>query len=70
MKGKISEKINNNFGYIMGENEKLYLFSTNDILDDTKITIGEKVSFKPLFDKILKATYIYRLEEGDNTENR
>ena len=63
MIGKIHKKIDNDFGYIIDVEGKLYLFSTNDILDDTKLVIGTFVYFKPEEDKILKATYISKLEE-------
>lgn len=62
MIGKIYKKIDNNFGYIIDEEGNLYLFNTNDILDDTEIIVGTEVYFKPEKDKILMATYISKVE--------
>jgi len=61
MIGKIYEKIDNSFGYIIDEKGNLYLFSFNDILDDTKIEVGTKVYFKPINDKILRASFISKI---------
>lgn len=61
MIGKIYEKIDDNFGYIIDENGNLYLFNTNDILDDTKIIVGTEVYFKPIEDRILMASYISKV---------
>lgn len=62
MIGKIYKKIDNDFGYIIDEEGNQYLFSINDILDDTEIIVGTKVLFKPEKDKIFKATYISKIE--------
>lgn len=62
--GKIFDKIDENYGYIIGEDGNKYLFSTFDILDDLKIVIGTNVVFKPTTDIILRATYVSKLEEG------
>ena len=63
MIGKIYKKIDNDFGYIIDDEGNLYLFSVNDILDDTKIVVGIEVYFKPEKDKILMATYISKVQE-------
>ena len=65
MVGKIYKKINNRYGYIIDSDGNLYLFSTLDILDDTKIEEGISVEFKPKKDLILRATYISKLETSD-----
>lgn len=62
MIGKINKKIDNDFGYITDEEGNQYLFSVNDILDDTEIIVGTEVYFKPEEDKIFKATYISKIE--------
>lgn len=62
MIGKIIEKVDDSYGYIIDSLGNLYLFSINDILDDTSITIGTSVIFKPLKDNILMATYISKLK--------
>lgn len=62
MIGKIYKKIDNDFGYIIDEEGNQYLFSVNDILDDTEIIVGTEVYFKPEKDKIFKATYISKIE--------
>ena len=62
MIGKIYKKIDNDFGYIIDEEGNQYLFSVNDILDDTEIIVGTEVYFKPEKDEILKATYISKIE--------
>lgn len=63
MIGKIYKKIDNNHGYIIAEDEKLYLFSSLDIIDDTIIEEGINVEFKPKEDIVLRATYISEYEE-------
>jgi len=61
MIGKIYQKIDNNFGYIIDSEGNLYLFNINDILDDTELIVGTEVYFKPIEDKILMAGYISKV---------
>ena len=61
MIGKIYKKIDDKIGYIIDENGNLYLFSTFDILDDTKIVEGTSVEFKVKMDVVLRATYISKV---------
>lgn len=61
--GKVYEKIDDNHGYIIGEDNNLYFFTSFDIIDDSTIIKGLKVEFKPKKDIILKATYISKFEE-------
>lgn len=56
--GKIYDIINENSGYIISDDGIIYLFFKSDILDDTKIEVGEVVLFKPVFDTFWRATYI------------
>lgn len=61
MVGKIYKKIDDFTGYIIDEEGNLYLFTTFDILDDTKIIEGTTVEFKVLKDKVLRATYVSKV---------
>lgn len=63
MIGIIYKKIDDNNGYIIGEDSNMYFFNSFDIIDNTKIQEGIKVTFKPQNGKILKATYISKYEE-------
>lgn len=63
MIGKVCEKIDNNHGYIIGEDNNLYFFTSFDIIDDTEINEGIFVEFKPKKDIFFKATYISKFEE-------
>lgn len=56
--GKIYKMIDKNHGYIIDINGNLYLFSSFDIIDDTKIKEGLPVLFKVKEDLVLRATYI------------
>ncbi len=56
--GKIYQKINSSSGYILGSDDKLYLYFSYDFLEDFDDKIGEVVLFKSVDSKILRATYI------------
>ncbi len=56
--GKIYQKINDSSGYIMGEDEQLYLYFSYDFLEEFEASIGQIVLFRPEQGKILRATYI------------
>ena len=64
--GKIYQKINDNSGYILGSDDKLYLYFISDFLSDLDNEIGEVVLFKPEGEKVLRATYISKYNEIDN----
>lgn len=56
--GKIYQKINDTSGYIIGEDEQLYLYFSYDFLEEFEDSIGQIVLFRPEQGKILRATYI------------
>lgn len=66
--GKIYQKINSSSGYILGSDDKLYLYFRHDFLEDFDDKIGEAVLFKPIDSKILRATYISKYY-GDDLVN-
>ena len=66
--GKIYQKINSSSGYILGSDDKLYLYFSYDFLEDFDDKIGEAVLFKPIDSKILRATYISKYY-GDDLVN-
>lgn len=66
--GKIYQKINSSSGYILGSDDKLYLYFSYDFLEDFDDKIGEVVLFKPVDSKILRATYISKYY-GDDLVN-
>ena len=66
--GKIYQKINSSSGYILGSDDKLYLYYSYDFLEDFDDKIGEVVLFKPVDSKILRATYISKYY-GDDLVN-
>lgn len=57
IKGEVVE-LNLDYAYIMGENNKLYLFFKSDILEDEVWNLGKKVIFKPELKGVFRATYI------------
>lgn len=57
LKGEVVE-LNLDFAYIMGENNKLYLFFKSDILEDEVWNLGQKVLFKPELKGVFRATYV------------
>lgn len=62
MLGEIDIVIDSTHGYIKDKQGNIYLFSNMDILDDTEVKIGVKVEFKPIMDKVLRATYISKID--------
>ena len=66
--GKIYQKINSSSGYILGSDDKLYLYFSYDFLEDFDDKVGEVVLFKPVDSKILRANYISKYY-GDDLVN-
>lgn len=54
--------IDSDHGFIIDGEGNLYLFTRFDVIDDIEISKGMLVEFKPLKDKILRATYISKYE--------
>lgn len=63
--GKISEWVNDDFGYIIDHENNYYLFSKKDICPNQNIDINSKVIFKPINESILKATLIEKFTVDD-----
>ncbi|HIR48764.1 MAG TPA: hypothetical protein IAB35_02175 [Candidatus Faecimonas gallistercoris] len=63
--GKIQKKINDSSGYILGQDNKLYLYFCYDFLEDFADEIGQKVFFRAEGGKILRATYISKFTSDD-----
>ncbi len=69
MKGYIENIIDNEYGYIKGEDNKTYYFTKKDFLSNFDVKIKDKVEFKPniIFQEenkeILKATLISKEEK-------
>ena len=60
LKGRIIQMLDSNYGYILGEDDQLYLFSIVDIMGSVAdfSLLNRKVLFKPVLNMILQATFI------------
>lgn len=60
LQGSIIKLINSNYGYILGEDQQLYLFCITNILDpiENKDLLNKQVLFKPVQENILQAILI------------
>ncbi len=60
LQGNIVKLINKNYGYILGEDNQLYLFCITNILDsiENEDILHKEVLFKPIKKDILQAVLI------------
>lgn len=60
LKGKIVQMLNCKYGYILGEDGQLYLFSIMNIdnFNEKMVLLSKEVLFKPILEPILQAILI------------